>query len=266
MGKQILVSPILSLDENRAQFCDARYRTEWPRHKQGLGLADLCIWRIFPACDFSLSAPKQVKALLSILHWQGLQRGLWAVCWGMGGTGSSAVRKRKCSWPHSRRDGCIAQQLLLGVSGAWEVVLELLFSMELWSWGALSDYELLLRWAFLEWSLVAAVKSNFSIERHRVFRTWLPAVISFIERPFCWVLLIGYFLFTRESSCHDIQCFVGLFSRRDYLLYQLNHLLWCWMLVTKSMLTNEYAVSFWREPTEGSLLFRLVFSIFIYQT
>lgn len=139
-------------------------------------------------------------------------------------------------------------------------------SMELWNWGALSNYELLLRWAFLEWSLVAAVKSNFSIERHRVFRTWLPAVISFIERPFCWVLLIGYFLFTRESSCHDIQCFVGLFSRRDYLLYQLNHLLWCWMLVTKSMLTNEYAVSFWREPTEGSLLFRLVFSIFIYQT
>lgn len=39
-------------------------------------------------------------------------------------------------------------------------------------------------------------------------------MLPFIERPFCWVLLIGYFLCTGEWSCHDIQCFVGFFQKR----------------------------------------------------
>lgn len=81
--------------------------------------------------------------------------------------------------------------------------------MELWSWGAESNHGL--RWAFLELSLEVAVKSNFSIERHRVFRNWLLMVIPFTERPFCGVLFVGHFLCTREWSCHDIQCFVVCF-------------------------------------------------------
>lgn len=128
--KQTLVSPILFLGEHKAQICDARYSTDWPKHVSKAWVWQTCAWRIFPAHDFSLSAHRQVKVLLSVHHWHSLQS---RQCWAMGGTGPLPVTKRKYSWPAPRREGCRAQQLLLRVSGVWEEVLELLFK---WSCGA----------------------------------------------------------------------------------------------------------------------------------
>lgn len=135
------------------------------------------------------------------------------------------------------------------------------------------NYRPLLRQSFLEPSLVVStLKSNFSNERCGVVSKWLLAMFIFIEKPFCCFWLIrAFFLCTREWSCHDIQCFVVGFCFCCFVLfsgettYYTSWITYCngEQLFQKNVLTDEHAVSFWREPTEGSLLLRLGFSIFI---
>lgn len=145
--------------------------------------------------------------------------------------------------------------------------------MDPWSYGSVLNYKPLLRQSFLESSLVVStMKSNFSNERCGVLSKWLLAVSIFIEKPFCCFWLIGVFFCAQENDLamtfSALLLFLGflfvcLFFSGETTYYT------SWIayfndeqLFQKNVLTGEHAVSFWREPTEGSLLPRLGFSIF----
>lgn len=58
------------------------------------------------------------------------------------------------------------------------------------------NYEPLVRWAFLESSLVdPTTKSNFSMERCKVLSKLLLDVLLLTGKPFCWFQLIALFCF-----------------------------------------------------------------------
>lgn len=113
------------------------------------------------------------------------------------------------------------------------------------------------------------MKSNFSNERCGVVSKWLLAMFIFIEKPFCCFWLIRFFFCAQEndlamtfSALLLVFVFVVLFSGET--TYYTSWITYCngEHLFQKNMLTDEHAVSFWKEPTEGSLLLRLGFSIF----
>lgn len=91
----------------------------------------------------------------------------------------------------------------------------------------------------------------------------------FIEKPFCCFWLIRIFFCAQENDLAMtfsalLLVFVVLFCFQERLVTILAELLTATVnsCFKKNMLTDEHAVSFWREPTEGSLLLRLGFSIF----
>lgn len=83
----------------------------------------------------------------------------------------------------------------------------------------IKDYCYVKLWTFTETIFYRAqfgssyYEEQFFIEQAGAVSKQFLALL-FIERPFCSFVLAAFFLYTREWSCCDIQCFVFFFQKR----------------------------------------------------